>query len=126
MGVLLVLREPQVPARAKRLTRAQRRRREADDARWWAEAEAAGRVVDVDVDVWLGLVDEVGEGRLQLFGQVSPWADTVLDPADLSRLETDLRLFTETGAHAQVIAEIRALADQWRAHPELALHVIGD
>ncbi|GGK97613.1 hypothetical protein Ppa06_63460 [Planomonospora parontospora subsp. parontospora] len=130
MGLLLVLRPAQPrPKSLRRATRAQRREHHRATAAEWETARQRGRLLDVEVDVLLSLVNRSEGGRLQVLGHLDPWSDTVLDYRDLPRIAADVdRLETAAGDDVQraLIAALRELLERWRAEPGLMLHCYGD
>ncbi|GII81934.1 hypothetical protein Sru01_69160 [Sphaerisporangium rufum] len=130
MGLLLMLRPPQPhPKSLRRATRAQRREHRRTDVEEWETAQRKGRLLEIDVETLLPLVNSAGGTRLPVLGQLAPWSDAVLDHHDAPRLEADLdRLAAVAGDDAQraLVAAMRKLLTAWRAEPDLLLHWYGD
>jgi hypothetical protein len=83
MGLLFVLLTPtERPRRLRRTTRKQRREQRVSGAEVWKAAAGDGLFLDVELDVFLPLVNRAGGTRLTVLGQLDPWSDGVLHPAD--------------------------------------------
>jgi hypothetical protein len=130
MGLLFVLLTPtERPQRLRRTTRKQRREQRVSGAEVWKAAAGDGLLLDVELDVFLPLVNRAGGTRLTVLGQLDPWSDGVLHPADRPLLDDELGQLEAAAsllAERDLVVAFRELITRWAARPDRMLHWYGD
>ncbi len=130
MGLLFVLLTPtERPRNLRRATRQQRRDQRAGEAEVWQAATRDGLLLDVELDVFLPVVNRAGGNRLTVLGRLDPWSDGVLPVADRPLLVNEIgRLETaaSTPVERDFVAAFRELVARWHERPDRMLHWYGD